>query len=83
MRLLSFAHGAARLAEVTLADTSPAVGRAIAQLGLPRESTIVALLRDRQVVVPRGDTVLHQGDEVLVLVTGDAEHEVRRELVGG
>ena len=70
VRLLSFAHGAARLAEVTLADTSPAVGREIVQLGLPRESTIVALLRQGQVVVPRGDTVLHRGDEVVVLVTG-------------
>ena len=83
VRLLSFAHGAARLAEVTLADTSPAVGREIVQLGLPRESTIVALLRQGQVVVPRGDTVLHRGDEVVVLVTGDAEADVRRVLVGG
>jgi trk system potassium uptake protein TrkA len=83
VRLLSFAHGAARLAEVTLAEDSPAVGREIVQLGLPRESTIVALLRQGQVVVPRGDTVLHQGDEVVVLVTGDAEGDVRRVLVGG
>ena len=50
--------------------------------GLPRESTVVALLRDAHVVVPRGDTVLRHGDEVLVLVTGDAEDDVRRLLVG-
>lgn len=82
VRLLSFAHGRARLAEVTLAETSPAVGREISQLGLPRESSVVALLRAAQLVVPRGDTVLHAGDEVVVLVTGDAETEVRQVLVG-
>ncbi len=82
VRLLSLDQGRARLAEVTLADTSPAAGAEIVALGLPRESTIVALLRHSQVVVPRGDTVLQVGDEVMVLVTGDAEADVRRILVG-
>jgi Trk K+ transport system NAD-binding subunit len=31
--------------------------------------------------VPRGDTPLHPGDEVLVLVTPDSEVDVRRVLV--
>jgi Trk K+ transport system NAD-binding subunit len=33
-------------------------------------------------VVPRGDTVLRYHDEVLVLVTGEGEDDVRRLLVG-
>jgi trk system potassium uptake protein TrkA len=82
VRLMSLEGGKARLAEVTLAEGSPAVGVEIAALGLPRESTIVALVRDQHVVVPRGDTALLLGDEVLVLVTGDAEDAVRRTLVG-
>jgi trk system potassium uptake protein len=82
VRLLSLEGGKARLAEVTLASGSPAIGLEIAGLGLPRESTVVALLRDGHVVVPRGDTVLRDRDEVLVLVTGDAEDDVRRALVG-
>jgi len=32
--------------------------------------------------VPRGDTVLSAGDEVLVLVTADAENAVHDLLVG-
>jgi trk system potassium uptake protein TrkA len=82
VRLLSLEGGNARLAEVTLTDSSPAIGSEISALGLPRESTIVALIRDRHVVVPRGDTVLRPNDEVLVLVTGEAEDDVRRALVG-
>jgi trk system potassium uptake protein len=82
VRLLSLDHGRARLAEVTLAEQSPAVGRGIAELGFPRESTVVALLRSSHVVVPRGDTVLLAGDEVIVLVTADSEDDVRRVLVG-
>jgi Trk K+ transport system NAD-binding subunit len=33
-------------------------------------------------VVPRGDTVLYRGDEVIALVTEDSEDSVRRILVG-
>ena len=82
VRLLSLEGGKARLAEVTLAAGSPAVTKEITQLGLPRESTVVAVLREGHVVVPRGDTVLLAGDEVLVLVTGGVEDDVRRALVG-
>ncbi len=82
VRLLSLEGGKARLAEVTLADGSPAIAKEITDLGLPRESTVVAVLRSGHVVVPRGDTILQLGDEVLVLVTGGVEDDVRRALVG-
>ncbi len=82
IRLLSFEGGRARLAEVTLADDSPARDREIVELGLPRDSTVVAVIRSERVVVPRGDTVIRAGDEVLVLVTEDSEAEVRRILTG-
>lgn len=82
VRLLSLEGGKARLAEVTLAANSPAISKEVADLGLPRESTVVAVLRDGHVVVPRGDTMLQVGDEVLVLVTGGVEDDVRKALVG-
>jgi trk system potassium uptake protein TrkA len=72
VRLLSFENDRARLSE----------GIEIQHLGLPRDSTVVAVLRSDHLVVPRGDTVLGAGDEVLVLATVDAEDEVRRLLVG-
>ena len=82
VRLLHFAEGKAGLVEVTLADESPAVSRPISELGMPRDSSVVAVIRDRRVVVPRGDTVLDRGDEVIALVTEDSEDAVRRILVG-
>ncbi len=80
VRLLQFQD--ARLVEVTLADDSPAVGAAISGLGVPRDATIVAIVRERHVIVPRGETAMLPGDEVLVLVTPDAEEKVKSLLVG-
>lgn len=82
VRLLRFEHGNAHLVEVTLADDSPAAGISLSDLGVPRQATIVAVIRNDHLMVPRGDTQLHVGDEVLVLVTADAEADVQRLLVG-
>jgi trk system potassium uptake protein len=82
VRLLQFQGGAAHLVEVTLAEDSPAAGTAIADLGFPRDATVVAVVREDRLVVPRGDTVLQIGDEVLVLVTADAEESVEALFIG-
>ncbi|MBI2706354.1 MAG: TrkA family potassium uptake protein [Actinobacteria bacterium] len=82
VRILSFEGGHARLAEVKLADTSPAIGHDLQHLEFPRGSTVVAVIREEHLVVPRGDTVFHEGDEVMVLVTDDSEDKVRSLLVG-
>jgi len=80
IRLLSFEGGRAKLAEVTLAADSPLDGQTIEELKVPRDATIVAVLRNERLIVPRGDTMLRAGDEVLVLVTTESEEEVNRLL---
>jgi trk system potassium uptake protein len=81
VRLLQFAEGQARLVEVTLADDAPVNGQALSAIDMPRDATIVAVIRNQRVVVPRGDTVLHAHDEVIVLVTDDSEEPVKSLLI--
>ena len=82
VRILQFEGGNVRLVEVTLAENSPAIDTAIKDLDIPRDATIVAVLRSEHVVMPRGDTVFEAGDEVLAMVTRDAEDDVKRILTG-
>ncbi|HXY92942.1 MAG TPA: TrkA family potassium uptake protein [Acidimicrobiia bacterium] len=82
VRILQFPRGQARLVEVTLADDSPAIDRSIAEIDVPRNATIVAIVREEHVVMPRGDSVFEAGDEVLAMVTPESEDEVRRLLTG-
>lgn len=82
VRLLEFGGGEAHLIEVTLAEDSPAGGRPIMELDVPRDATVVAILRDGHVIVPRGDTVLQGGDEVLALTTPSSEDAVKHLLIG-
>ena len=82
VRLLQFEGGQARLVEVTLADNSPAAGHTIAEMQIPRDAVVVAVVRAGHVVVPRGDTTVNVADEVLALVTPDSEDALRALLIG-
>lgn len=75
VRLLSFKD--AQLVEVTLSDKSPLVGQTLAEITLPRDASIVAVIRDSHVVVPSGSTRLEANDEILALVTNDSEEPFR------
>ena len=83
VRILDLEGGQVELVEVTLADDSPVIDKALADLDVPRDSTVVAVIRDEHVVMPRGSTVFEAGDEVLALVTPDSEDALRRMLTGG
>jgi trk system potassium uptake protein TrkA len=82
VRILQFERGQARLVEVTLAQNAPVVDRALKDIDMPRDATVVAVVRGEHVVMPRGDTTFEVGDEVLAMVTPDSEENVRRILTG-
>jgi trk system potassium uptake protein len=82
VRLFQLEGGQVRLVEVTLADDAPVAGQPIRDLQIPRDATLVAIVRDDHVLFARGDTMLYAGDEVLALVTADSEESVRQLLTG-
>ena len=58
------------------------VDRALKDIDMPRDATVVAVVRSEHVVMPRGDTTFEVGDEVLAMVTPDSEENVRGILTG-
>lgn len=82
VQLLKLEQGKVALLEVTLAEGSPAEGKTVSDLKMPADCTIVAIVRDKHVITPGGDTPLHAGDEVLALAAPEAELDLKRELTG-
>lgn len=80
--LLKLNRGAASLVELRLPETSPCRGKAIRDLGLPAEAVVVSVIRAGQLVIPRGDTQLETGDEILAVSTVAAEPALKAVLVG-
>jgi trk system potassium uptake protein TrkA len=80
--LLKLNRGAAALVEVRLPETSPCQGRAIRDLAFPSDAVIVSVIRGGKLVIPRGDTTLAAGDEILAVSTVAAEKSLKELLVG-
>lgn len=80
--LLKLNRGAAALVELRLPETSPCQGKVIRDLNLPGETVIVSVIRGGKLIIPRGDTLLETGDEILAVTTVEAEKALKDLLVG-
>lgn len=81
IHLTSLKGGKVSLVEVRI----PEDGRdpiSVVDLRLPAESILVALFRGNETVIPRGDTQILAGDEVVALTGPDQEDALREQLVG-
>jgi trk system potassium uptake protein TrkA len=83
VRLLRLEGGKASIVEMKLDGGSPAAGKAVYELRLPPDTTIVAVLREGHVVIVQPETVLAAGDEVVALAAPEAEQDLRAAIVGG
>jgi trk system potassium uptake protein TrkA len=68
MTLLQLRRGEISLVTEKLEQGAPAEDKRVADLGLPTDCVLVSVLRHGDVVIPRGETVLQAGDEILALV---------------
>jgi cell volume regulation protein A len=69
------------LVEVILPGNSPAVGRPIVKLKIPRSALIVLLVRDGKYIQPNGSTILEENDKLLLLANNkSALHEIYQVL---
>jgi trk system potassium uptake protein TrkA len=80
--LMPLEHGRVELVEVRLDERSAAVGQRVADLGLPADLVLLAVVREGHVKLARGATPLDEGDAVLALVPVGSGDELRRHLIG-
>jgi trk system potassium uptake protein TrkA len=80
--LLKLNRGAAALVELRLPETSPCQGKAIRDLNFPGDTVIVSVIRGGRLIIPRGDTRLETGDDILAVSTVQAEKALKELLVG-
>ena len=68
MTLLKLRKGQFSVVEEKVHPTAMAVGKTLGELKLPDQCVIVAVLRKGDLIIPRGELVLQQADEVLAIV---------------
>jgi trk system potassium uptake protein len=82
VRLLRLEGGKVALVEMRLPEDSPNVGRALYELRMPPDTTLVAILRDGHVTIPQPETTLAAGDEIVALSSNASEPALRDCVMG-
>lgn len=80
--LLELHRGKFSLVEKTVATSSVAAGKTLRDIKMPKDCVLVAVIRDTQLLIPRGDTMLMGGDKVMAITDVDHLQELS-ELLGG
>jgi trk system potassium uptake protein len=68
MTLVKLRKGEYSLVEEKVHPESPGVNKSLAELNLPDECVVAAIIRKNKVIIPHGATILLAADEVLALV---------------
>jgi trk system potassium uptake protein TrkA len=62
--------------EVEVSGDAPVAGSSVADINLPEGSLIISVLREGKGFVPKGDTVIEAGDEVLLVLDPGLEETI-------
>jgi len=82
MPLMAFKRGRISIVRIDLPEESPVVGKLVREVILPQDCVLVSILRGEEVILPKGDTRLEIGDDVIALTTIEHERELLNALVG-
>jgi trk system potassium uptake protein TrkA len=66
--------------EVEVTPGAPAAGVAVADLGLPEGSLVISVLRGGSGFVPKADSVIEEGDEVLLVLDPGLEDSIMEQF---
>jgi trk system potassium uptake protein len=80
MTMLKIRRGKYSIVEEKIAPGAPVIGQAIKDLSFPNNCVISGIIRHGDIVLPRGTTILQEGDEVLALVDDFAREQLARLL---
>ena len=82
LHLLAIQRMGVEIVEAILNPGAPAIGRSIGDLRLPPESSIAAVIRNGAFLIPSGQLVLQEGDEVIAMCKPQQEVDLRTALLG-
>ncbi|HTR73445.1 MAG TPA: TrkA C-terminal domain-containing protein, partial [Solirubrobacteraceae bacterium] len=76
VHLLALEEERLEIIELEVSPKAPVVGQRVADIDLPEGSLIISVLRDGSGFVPKPDTVIEDGDEVLLVLDPGLEQAI-------
>ncbi len=82
VNLMSFKRGKLAIVRVDLPVESPVINKKIKDIELPKDAVLVSIVRGEEVILPKGNTVLKAGDDIIAMAMVGNEAQLINLLVG-
>ena len=80
--MMSFKRGKLAIVRMDIPADSPVIDRQVKDIQWPENSVLLSILRKDDVLIPRGDTILMAGDDVIALTMVGNESDLSTLLAG-
>ena len=82
VNLMSFKRGKLAIVRLDLPEDSPVINKEVKDITLPQDAVLVSILRGEEVILPKGNTVLKSGDDIIALTLIGNEPQLLNLLAG-
>ncbi|MFA4842981.1 MAG: NAD-binding protein [Candidatus Omnitrophota bacterium] len=82
IKLMTFKRGKLSIVRIDLTRESPVVGKMVKDIVLPVDSVLVSIVRGENVIIPKGDTIFKERDDIIAISTIENERKVLEALLG-
>jgi trk system potassium uptake protein TrkA len=82
VNLMSFKRGKLSIVRIDLPADSPVINTQIQDIKLPADAVLVSIVRGEEVILPKGNTILEPGDDIIALTLIGNEPQLLNVLLG-
>ncbi len=82
-RTLSLENEKIVITEIKILKEFPCCGQNIIELQLPRTGSITCIFRNPEVIIPRGDTIITEGDTMVIASSSENQEDLIRYIKSG
>lgn len=82
VNLMSFKRGKLSIVRIDLPADSPVINTQIQDIKLPADAVLVSIVRGEEVILPKGNTILESGDDIIALTLIGNEPQLLNVLLG-
>ncbi len=80
--LMKLKSGKLVLSEIRITDKSPVCNKSLKDINIPRDCVLISVIRDEEVIIPNGFTILKVGDYIISVSNKDDQQELKEYFIG-
>lgn len=73
LTLMKLNRGDYSIVQIKVDNQSEAANKALKDMRIPAKAVLIAIFHGKEVIIPRGDTIINAGDNILALADKDAQ----------